>query len=69
LKKHFPDIPILSEEGKDIPYGVRKAWSRFWLVDPLDGTKEFIKRNGEFTDNIALVEDGAPVLDVVYVPV
>jgi len=69
LKKHFPDIPILSEEGKDIPYDERKNWSRFWLVDPLDGTKEFIKRNGEFTVNIALVEDGAPVLGVVYVPV
>ena len=44
LKKHFPDIPILSEEGADIPYAVRKEWQRFWLVDPLDGTKEFIKR-------------------------
>lgn len=68
LKKHFPDIPILSEEGVDIPYAVRKEWQRFWLVDPLDGTKEFIKRNGEFTVNIALVEGGQPVLGVVYVP-
>ncbi len=68
LKKHFPDIPILSEEGADIPYAVRKEWQRFWLVDPLDGTKEFIKRNGEFTVNIALVDGGLPVLGVVYVP-
>ena len=69
LKKRFPEIPILSEEGADIPYEVRKDWQRFWLVDPLDGTKEFIKRNGEFTVNIALVEGGQPVLGVVYVPV
>lgn len=68
LKKHFPEIPILSEEGTDIPYAVRKEWQRFWLVDPLDGTKEFIKRNGEFTVNIALIEDGKPVTGVVYVP-
>ncbi len=68
LKTHFPEIPILSEEGKNIPYAVRKDWRRFWLVDPLDGTKEFIKRNGEFTVNIALIEDGVPVLGVVYVP-
>nr|WP_291315705.1 3'(2'),5'-bisphosphate nucleotidase CysQ [Desulfuromonas sp.] len=59
---------MLSEEGKDIPYEERKDWERFWLVDPLDGTKEFIKRNGEFTVNIALVEGNAPVLGVVYVP-
>jgi 3'(2'), 5'-bisphosphate nucleotidase len=68
LKKHFPDIPVLSEEGRDIPYEQRKGWTRFWLVDPLDGTKEFIKRNGEFTVNIALVEGNVPVLGVVYVP-
>jgi 3'(2'), 5'-bisphosphate nucleotidase len=68
LKKHFPDIPVLSEEGRDIPYAQRKDWSRFWLVDPLDGTKEFIKRNGEFTVNIALVEGKTPVMGVVYVP-
>ncbi len=68
LKRHFPDIPILSEEGKDIPYEVRKDWQRFWLVDPLDGTKEFINRNGEFTVNIALVEQGRAVIGVVYVP-
>lgn len=68
LKKHFPDIPILSEEGADIPYEERKNWQRFWLVDPLDGTKEFIKRNGEFTVNIALIEGQAPTVGVVYVP-
>jgi 3'(2'), 5'-bisphosphate nucleotidase len=62
-------LPILSEEGKDIPYEERKDWHRFWLVDPLDGTKEFIKRNGEFTVNIALIEDGKPVAGVIYVPV
>jgi len=62
-------IPILSEEGKDIPFSVRKSWNRFWLVDPLDGTKEFIKRNGEFTVNIALIENGVPVMGVIYVPV
>lgn len=68
LTKHYPKIPILSEEGKDIPYEQRKNWSRFWLVDPLDGTKEFIKRNGEFTVNIALVEGNEPTIGVVYVP-
>ncbi len=61
-------LPILSEEGRTIPYAERQGWSRFWLVDPLDGTKEFIKRNGEFTVNIALVERGAPVAGVVYAP-
>jgi 3'(2'), 5'-bisphosphate nucleotidase len=64
-----PDIPVLSEESQDISYQERSAWSRFWLVDPLDGTKEFIKRNGEFTVNIALIEDGNPVLGVVHTPV
>jgi 3'(2'), 5'-bisphosphate nucleotidase len=62
-------LPVLSEEGKSIPYEERKSWSRFWMVDPLDGTKEFIKRNGEFTVNIALIENGVPVLGVVGVPV
>ncbi|MDO8944949.1 MAG: 3'(2'),5'-bisphosphate nucleotidase CysQ [Desulfobacterales bacterium] len=61
-------IPILSEEGIGIPYGQRKAWNRLWIVDPLDGTREFIKRNGEFTVNIALVENGLPVFGVVSVP-
>lgn len=59
---------VLSEEGKDIPYAQRKNWKYFWMVDPLDGTKEFIKRNGEFTVNIALIENQIPVLGVVTVP-
>ena len=63
------EIPILSEEGKAIAYNDRKGWKRFWCVDPLDGTKEFIKRNGEFTVNIALIEDGRPVFGVVFLPV
>jgi 3'(2'), 5'-bisphosphate nucleotidase len=62
-------LPILSEEGKAIPYSERKTWESFWLVDPLDGTKEFIKRNGEFTVNIALIENQKPVLGVVTIPV
>lgn len=62
-------LPVLSEEGKETVYDERKKWKRFWLVDPLDGTKEFVSRNGEFTVNIALVENGKPVLGVVYVPV
>ncbi len=61
-------IPVLSEEGKDIPYEQRKDWKQLWIVDPIDGTKEFIKKNGEFTVNIALVEDQVPVLGVIYVP-
>lgn len=64
-----PDLPILSEEGADRPFRERRGWDRFWLVDPLDGTKEFIKKNGEFTVNIALVEDGVPTMGVVYAPV
>ena len=63
------DYPILSEEGKEIPYEKRKKWKIFWMVDPLDGTKEFIKKNGEFTVNIALVKNGKPIMGVVYVPV
>jgi len=62
-------LPVLSEEGRSIPYAERSRWNRFWMVDPLDGTKEFISRNGEFTVNIALIEDGVPVMGVVYVPV
>jgi 3'(2'), 5'-bisphosphate nucleotidase len=62
-------IPILSEEGRDIPHAERRGWQRLWIVDPLDGTKEFVKRLGEFTVNIALVEDGRPTLGVVFVPV
>jgi 3'(2'), 5'-bisphosphate nucleotidase len=63
------NIPILSEEGKDVKFNDRKLWDLFWLVDPLDGTKEFIKRNGEFTVNIALIKKGKPILGVIYVPV
>jgi len=62
------NIPILSEEGSDIPYEDRKHWEYFWLVDPLDGTKEFVKKNGEFTVNIALIHKDTPVLGVVYAP-
>jgi 3'(2'), 5'-bisphosphate nucleotidase len=63
------EIPILSEEGISIPWEIRKNWNLFWLVDPLDGTKEFIKRNGEFTVNISLIENCSPVLGVIFVPV
>lgn len=69
LKNHYPEIPIISEEGKNIPYDVRKDWETFWLVDPLDGTKEFIKRNGQFTVNIALIHQHRPVVGVIYTPV
>jgi 3'(2'), 5'-bisphosphate nucleotidase len=69
LTRLTPDIPILSEEAADIAYPVRSQWARYWLVDPLDGTREFIKRNGEFTVNIALIEHGKPVMGVVYAPV
>jgi 3'(2'), 5'-bisphosphate nucleotidase len=69
LKQLTPDIPVLSEESGEIPYGQRRQWQEYWLVDPLDGTKEFIKRNGEFTVNIALIREGQPALGVVHVPV
>lgn len=69
LQALTPAIPILSEESQTIAYEERKHWSSFWLVDPLDGTKEFIKRNGEFTVNIALIEGTSPVMSVVHVPV
>ena len=69
LTELTPDIPILSEEGRDVPFSERSGWRELWIVDPLDGTKEFIKRNGEFTVNIALVRDNSPVLGVVYAPV
>lgn len=62
-------VPILSEEGRDIPYDERRKWEYFWLVDPLDGTKEFVRRNGEFTVNIALIHKHKPVLGIVYIPV
>jgi 3'(2'), 5'-bisphosphate nucleotidase len=64
-----PDVPVLSEESANIGFDERKTWTRYWLVDPLDGTKEFLKRNGEFTVNIALIENGVPIMGVVYVPV
>lgn len=62
-------IPVISEEIKQLPYEERKGWGKCWMVDPLDGTKEFIKKNGEFTVNIALVENGLPIFGVVYLPV
>jgi 3'(2'), 5'-bisphosphate nucleotidase len=70
IVKHLSefDIPVLSEEGKDILYDERKNWDTFWLVDPLDGTKEFIKKNGEFTVNIAMISNHKPVAGVVFVP-
>ncbi len=69
LVRLTPNIPVLSEEASEIAYDERAQWSSFWLIDPLDGTKEFIKRNGEFTVNIALIENGVPVIGVVYAPV
>jgi 3'(2'), 5'-bisphosphate nucleotidase len=69
LQKLYPEIPLLSEEGKSVPFKTRKQWPLFWLVDPLDGTKEFINRNGEFTVNIALIEKQQPVLGVMAAPV
>jgi len=68
LKKLDPETPVISEESGIPDYTEREGWDKFWIVDPLDGTKEFIKKNGEFTVNIALIEDGVPVLGVVYVP-
>jgi 3'(2'), 5'-bisphosphate nucleotidase len=69
LVKLYPNIPILSEENKMIEYDERKEWEYFWCIDPIDGTKEFIKKNGEFTVNIALIYKDTPVLGVVYAPV
>ena len=68
LKEIFPDIPILSEEGCSIDYSERSKWKKYWLIDPLDGTKEFVKKNGEFTVNIALIENGASIFGSVYAP-
>ena len=68
LAKLTPDIPVLSEEGSKIPYERRMKWNAFWCVDPLDGTKEFINRNGEFTINIAFIRDGEPTAGVIYAP-
>ena len=69
LKEKYPQIPILSEENKEVEYPIRKDWKYFWLIDPLDGTKEFVKKNDEFTVNIALIKKNKPVMGVVYVPV
>ena len=69
LKNIYPEIPILSEENKEVPYNIRKNWEYFWCIDPLDGTKEFVKKNGEFTVNIALIHKDTPVLGVIYAPV
>jgi 3'(2'), 5'-bisphosphate nucleotidase len=70
LRERYSETPILSEEnGEESPYEVRRQWREFWLVDPLDGTKEFVKRNGQFTVNIALIREGRPVAGVVYAPV
>jgi len=69
LKKLTPEIPVLSEESSQLAYSERQQWTTYWLIDPLDGTKEFIKRNGEFTVNVALIQDTQPILGVVYVPV
>lgn len=69
LEKLTPEIPIISEEGSKVPYEERKDYEYYWLVDPLDGTKEFIKRNGEFTVNIALIHNNRPILGVIFVPV
>ena len=68
IKNIDASIPIISEENKLLEYEIRKSWTKCWIVDPLDGTKEFIKKNGEFTVNIALVENGLPILGVVHVP-
>lgn len=69
LKALTPDIPVISEEGGLPEFDVRGKWARYWLIDPLDGTKEFVNRNGEFTVNIALIDNKRPVLGVVHVPV
>jgi 3'(2'), 5'-bisphosphate nucleotidase len=68
LRALTPDLPALSEESQAIPYEKRREWVRYWLIDPLDGTKEFIKRRDEFTVNVALIQQGAPTLGVVYAP-
>ncbi|MFM9986418.1 MAG: 3'(2'),5'-bisphosphate nucleotidase CysQ [Flavobacteriales bacterium] len=68
LKHITPDIHLISEEIAVLPYLIRKNWNSYWLVDPLDGTKEFIKRNGQFTVNIALIENGNPIIGIIYLP-
>lgn len=69
MSDKYPEIRILSEEEKHVDFSERKNWDKFWLVDPLDGTKEFIKKNEEFTVNIALIENGFPTLGIIYAPV
>ncbi|WP_281213289.1 3'(2'),5'-bisphosphate nucleotidase CysQ [Shewanella insulae] len=69
LARLTPDIPVMSEEAADIPWETRRQWQQYWLIDPLDGTKEFIKRNGEFTVNIAFIDKGRALAGVVYAPV
>lgn len=69
LNEFYPDTPVLSEEGRNIPYTERESWPAFFLVDPLDGTKEFIKKNGEFTVNIAFIEGHYPTIGLIYAPV
>tara|TARA_R110000796_G_scaffold252457_2_gene386875 strand:- start:6461 stop:7288 length:828 start_codon:yes stop_codon:yes gene_type:complete len=69
LQKITPDVPVLSEESGTIDFSTRQAWQRYWLIDPLDGTKEFVNKNGEFTLNVALIENGVPVFGIVYAPV
>ena len=69
LQQLTPDIPVLSEESERVPFEIRRQWQRYWLVDPLDGTREFIKRNGEFTVNIALIENHQSIIGVINVPV
>ena len=68
LARLTPGIPVLSEESASVPWDVRRTWERYWLVDPLDGTREFVKKNGEFTVNIALIDAGVPVFGVVFAP-
>jgi 3'(2'), 5'-bisphosphate nucleotidase len=69
LRRIAPEIPVLSEESAQAAFATRRKWSRLWVVDPLDGTKEFVQRNGEFTVNIALVDNQRPVLGIVHAPV
>jgi 3'(2'), 5'-bisphosphate nucleotidase len=69
LRELTPELPLLSEEGREVSFAERRGWTQYWLVDPLDGTREFVKRNGEFTVNIALIQDHTPLLGVVWSPV
>lgn len=68
LQDVLPDIPVLSEESEQAPYDIRRHWARYWLIDPIDGTKEFVKRSDEFTINVALIENGVPVFGIVQAP-